>query len=124
MVKLLEHIYIVMTVMFTVYSQLIMRWQVSLAGPLPESISEKFGYVISLLLNPWVFSGILATFFAGISWMLVMTKFQISYAYPFVSLNYILILIASFILFDESITVTKLVGSILVILGIIVISRG
>lgn len=124
MARLIDHIYIFSTVIFTVYSQLIMRWQVSAAGPLPPGLPDKIGFVIALLLNPWVMSGILATFLAGISWMLAMTKFEISYAYPFVSLNYILVLAAGFLLFQETITFTKLAGSALVILGIIVIARG
>lgn len=101
-----------------------MRWQVSAAGPLPADLSDKFVYVVALLLNPWVVSGIVATFLAGVSWMLAMTKFEISYAYPFVSLNYILVLAAGFLLFQEAMSMTKLAGSALVILGIIVIARG
>ena len=122
--RLIEHSFIFFTIVFTVYSQLIMRWQVSVAGPLPLNLSDKVGYVIDLLLNPWVMSGIVATFLAGVSWMLVMTKFEISYAYPFVSLNYILVLAAGILLFQETMSITKLAGCALVIIGIIVISKG
>ena len=122
--RLIEHSFIFFTIVFTVYSQLIMRWQVSVAGPLPLGTSAKLGYVADLLLSPWVMSGIGATFLAGVSWMLAMTKFEISYAYPFVSLNYIFVLAASFLLFQEAMSVTKLAGSALVIIGIIVIAKG
>mgnify|MGYP003125922542 CR=1 FL=1 len=124
MIKFFEHAYIIMTVLFTVYSQLVMRWQVTLAGPLPADTVGKTIYVMTLLINPWVLTGILATFFAGISWILAMTKFEISYAYPFISLNYILVLAAGFLLFDESINTYKVVGSLLVVLGVIVIAKG
>ena len=124
MARLMDHIFIFNTVILTVYSQLIMRWQVSAAGSLPTNLSDKFDYVITLLLNPWVMSGIVATFFAGVSWMLAMTKFEISYAYPFVSLNYILVLAAGFLFFQETVSITKLAGSALVILGIFVIAKG
>jgi len=122
--RLVDHGFILSTVLFTVYSQLIMRWQVSAAGPLPVDTSEKIGYIINLLLNPWVLSGIVSTFLAGVFWLLAMTKFEISYAYPFVSLNYILVLAAGFVLFNESINAPKLAGSALVVLGIVVIARG
>jgi drug/metabolite transporter (DMT)-like permease len=122
--RLIEHSFIFFTILFTVYSQLIMRWQVSLAGPLPHSTSAQIGYVTELLFNPWVVSGIGATFLAGVSWMLAMTKFEISYAYPFVSLNYILVLATGFLFFQETMSITKLAGSALVIAGIIVIAKG
>lgn len=122
--RLIDHTFILSTIFFTVYSQLIMRWQVSAAGPLPEGLAEKLGYVIALLLNPWVISSVAATFMAGVSWMLAMTKFELSYAYPFVSLNYVLVLIAGFMLFNETLSAAKLAGTTLVLLGIVVIARG
>jgi len=101
-----------------------MRWQVAAAGQLPDDISGKIRFIVALLLNPWVVTSIVATFFAGVSWMLAMTRFEVSYAFPFVSLNYVLILAASVLLFNESFTVTKFVGSLIVIIGIIVIAKG
>lgn len=124
MSRILDHTYIFGTVIFSVYSQLVMRWQVSLAGPLPTDLSGKLWYVGALITNFWVLTGILATFFAGVSWMLAMTKFEISYAYPFVSLNYILVLSAGFFLFQETVSITKLAGSVLVLLGIAIIAKG
>lgn len=124
MARLIDHFYILSTIVFTVSSQLIMRWQVSEAGPLPVDTTAKVEYTLNLLMNPWILCAILATFFAGVSWMLAMTKFEISYAYPFVSLNYILVLAAGFLLFNEPISATKLAGGALIILGIIIIAKG
>jgi len=101
-----------------------MRWQVTAAGQLPDDATGKIRFVAALLLNPWVISGVVATFFAGVSWMLAMTRFEISYAFPYVSLNYVLILAASVLLFNESFSATKLLGSLIIIVGIIVISKG
>lgn len=124
MARIVDHFFIFATIIFTVYSQLVMRWQVMAAGPLPVDTSGKVSYVINLLFTPWVLSGIVATFLAGVSWMLAMTKFEISYAYPFVGLNYILVLVAAFFLFNETLSVTKLIGSALVVVGVVVVSRG
>lgn len=124
MSRSLDHLYILFTVVFTVYSQLIMRWQVSAAGQMPLDVIGKVYFIGELLINPWVFSGILATFLSGVSWMLAMTRFEISYAYPFVSLNYVIILAASFLLFNESLSPPKMMGTVLVIVGIVVISKG
>lgn len=123
MSRLIDHSYIVSTIFFTVYSQLIMRWQVSLAGALPADFLGKMQFVGQLFLNPWVLSSIFATLFAGISWMLAMTRFEISYAYPWVSLNFVLMLIFGVFLFDESFNSAKALGSLLVISGIVVIAR-
>lgn len=122
--KIIDHIFIVSTIFFTVYSQLIMRWQVSNAGSLPSDHSDKLKFIFSLLVNPWVISGIFSTFLAGVSWMLAMTKFDISYAFPFVSLNYIIILFAGVVIYHEPINLMKIIGSLIVVIGIIVLSKG
>ena len=123
MTNLFNHIYIIATIFFGVYSQLIMRWQVSLAGNLPADNMGKVYFIGKLLLNPWVLSGIGATFLGGITWMLAMTKFEISYAYPFISLNFILVLGLGVFFFNESFSSMKLLGTLLVIVGIIILSR-
>ena len=124
MEKALDHLYIVSTVAFTVYSQLIMRWQVSLAGGLPTDTSGKVMFVGALLLKPWVITGMAASFFAGVSWMLAMTKFEVSYAFPFVSVTYVLILISSAVLFNETMNSPKIVGTLIIMVGLVVLARG
>lgn len=124
MSRVTDHSFIVSTIVFTVYSQLVMRWQVGGAGEVPTDGLGKARFIASLLTNPWVMSGIVATFLAGVSWMLAMTRFEISYAYPYVSLNYVIVFAASVMLFNESVSLPKLIGTALVIVGIVVISRG
>ena len=121
---ILNHLYIASTVAFTVYSQLIMRWQVKNAGGLPEDLYGKLQYIMHLLLNPWVITGLAATFFSGISWMMAITKFETSYAYPFISLNFILVTLASVLIFNESMTTNKILGTLFIVTGIIIVAKG
>lgn len=122
--KSLDHFYIFFTVLFTVYSQLVMRWQVGKVGALPADLMGKAQFIAVLLLNPWVISGVVATFLAGVTWMMAMTKFQLSYAFPFVSLNYVLVMLASAFFFGEPLTANKILGLIAILIGIFVIARG
>lgn len=108
---------------FTVYSQAIMRWQVGNAGPLPADTAGKIGFIVRLFVNPWVISSIVATLLAGFSWMLALTKFQLSYAYPFTGIIYALILILGATVFRESISVGRIAGIAVVMLGVLIIAR-
>ncbi|SBW09503.1 conserved membrane hypothetical protein [uncultured delta proteobacterium] len=123
MIRAMDHLYIFAMLFFSVYSQIIIRWQVSLAGPLPESLEGKVMFVLRLLLSPWVITALAATFFSGISWMLAMTKFEISYAYPWASLNYVFMLTLGVLLFGEQFSLGKLAGTLLIVAGIIVVAR-
>ena len=123
MLRLIDHSYIASTILFTVYSQLIMRWQVSQAGALPVDSISRVQFFVNLFLNPWVLSSIFATLFAGVSWMMAMTRFEITYAYPWLCLNFFLILIFGVFFFDEPFNSAKVLGTILVIIGIVVLAR-
>lgn len=120
---LMDHTFIALTIFFTVYSQLVMRWQVTRAGQLPTEFVGKAWFVAGLLAKPWVLSALVATFGAGVSWMLAMTKFELSYAYPFIALNYILVVVAAVLFFGEVMTIPKLLGTLLVVVGIAIIAR-
>lgn len=110
--------YVLLTILLTVYGQLIIKWQVATAGVVPAEMQSKFIYLCKLILNPWVISSFIAAFIAAMSWMLAMSKVQLSYAYPFMSLSFILVLICSGILFYEPITWQKIVGIIFIMLGV------
>ena len=42
---------------------------------------------IKFLFNPFIFSGFVSAFIGSICWTMAMTKFEITYAYPFISLS-------------------------------------
>lgn len=113
--------YIFGTIMFTVYGQLVLKWKINQYGSLPDSIRDKIMFLLQLLLNPWILSGFIAAFLAALCWMAAMTKFDISYAYPFMSLSFVLVFILSAYMFGDPVTIHKVVGISLIILGIIVL---
>lgn len=118
------YLYIALTILFTVYGQLVIKWQVSQAGALPAGSGAKIGFLFELLLNPWIVSGFVAAFLASLCWMAAMTKFNLSHAYPYMGLTFVLVLIGSGLFFGEAITPLKIAGTGLIILGIIVASQG
>jgi multidrug transporter EmrE-like cation transporter len=120
----MSHFYIFLTILLTVYGQIVTKWQVQGAGSLPLDTIEKIQYIIKLLLNPWVISSFVCAFLAALSWMAAMTKFPLSYAYPFMSLAFVLVIFLSAIFFKEPITIGKSVGMGFIVLGIIVGSKG
>lgn len=122
--RLNDHLYIAGTIIFTVFSQLVMRWQVSQAGALPIDLIGKMQFIAQLFTNPWILVSILATLFAGISWMLAMSRFEISYAYPWIGLNFVLMMLFGALLFGEPINFEKFLGTAFVIAGVILIAQG
>ena len=118
------YFYIFGTIFFTVYGQIVLKWRINGIGQsLPDAVGDKILFLFKILFDPWVFSGFAAAFVASFFWMAAMTKFDISYAYPFMSSAFVLVFLLSVILFHEPVTWQKVVGLVLIVAGIIVTSR-
>lgn len=122
--RFFDYLYIAATIGFTVYGQLILKWRISRFGPLPVETFEKVKFLLSLLFDPAIFSGFAAAFIAAIAWMAAMTKFELSHAYPFMSLNFAIVLFMSGWLLSEPLSVQKILGVALIMVGTMVAARG
>jgi multidrug transporter EmrE-like cation transporter len=56
-------------------------------------------------------------------WLTALSRVDLSYAYPFASLSYAVMLVASWKLFGENLSFPRLLGTLLIIIGVLVISR-
>lgn len=121
--KLANHAYIFLTIGLTVYSQIIMRWQMSKLGAAPDVMLDKVQFVLAALLRPWILTAVVATFFSGLSWMLALNKFEMSYAFPFMALNFLLVMLAGAAFFGEEITTGKIMGNLLIVAGVVLLAR-
>jgi len=120
----MSYLFVFITVFLTVYSQIVIKWQVVAAGAFPAATPDRLWFLAKLLVNPWVVSALAAGLLAVVSWMAAMTKLELSHAYPFMSLAFVLVLVLSAMVFDEPVTAPKLIGLALITAGIIVGSQG
>ncbi|TCP19972.1 EamA-like transporter family protein [Scopulibacillus darangshiensis] len=116
------YLYIIGTILFTVYGQLILKWRMNAFGALPAGTLDKMLFLFKLVFDPFIFTGLASAFIASLFWMAAMTKFALSYAYPFMSLSFVLVFFLSVFFFNETITMSKVIGFALVIAGIVVLS--
>jgi len=120
----MSYVFIFLTIIFTVYGQIVIKWQAMQAGILPSGGIDKFLFLLRLVLNPWVLSGLFAAFLASLTWMAAMTKLPLSHAYPFVSFSFVLVVLSGALFFHEPLTWPKITGMILIVAGIVVGSQG
>lgn len=120
----MAYLYIFGTIIFTVYGQLILKWRIPYYGSLPPKFFEKIIFLLKLLLDPIILSGFLAAFIASLFWMAAMTsKIELSKAYPLTSASLVLVFILSILIFQESLTFTKVLGLALIISGVFVLGK-
>ncbi len=121
--RMFDYVYIAATIVFTVYGQLILKWRVGFYGEMPVYLIEKLKFVLVILLDPWVISGLAAAFLASFAWIAAMSKFELSHAYPFMSLNFVFVFLLSGLLLNEPISLQRALGLALILIGTGVAAR-
>jgi undecaprenyl phosphate-alpha-L-ara4N flippase subunit ArnF len=121
----MNYLYIAGTILFTVYGQIILKWRIkSLNWKMNDgSLIDKIRCYLELLFDPFIFSGFVAAFIASIFWTMAMSKFEITTAYPFMSLSPAIVFLLGIFLLSEAFTIGKIVGLVLIILGTIATVR-
>lgn len=117
------YLYILITLLLTTYGQLVLKWRLAIHGHFPEHFREQLIYLGKALLDPYIISSFGAAFLASLTWIAALTKFEISYAYPFMSLSFVLVLVLSYFMFNEPMTVNKVAGVLLIVAGLYFASR-
>lgn len=79
---------------------------------IPEIMSNTF-YILSII----------CMILQAIVWQQALRYYQLSFAYPFMSLVNFVILLYAYILFDESITITNIIGLLIISSGVYFLSR-
>ena len=83
----------------------------------------NFTTLPTVLLNPYVLLGFVMYALSTIFWLIALSKKELSFVYPFISLTYIIVLVLSSLVLKESMGVSKLVGTLIIIIGLIIIAR-
>ena len=78
---------------------------------------------IKLVFTPLVFGALSLYALGSIFWLFVLSRFELSYAYPFGALSYVLITAASWFIFREDIPAMRLVGIGCIMIGILILAR-
>lgn len=121
----MAHLYILGTLFFTIYGQLALKWRINELPKLVEGADLKSTalHYFYLLLDPIIISAFGSAFVASIFWMAAMSKFELSYAYPFMSLAPAIVFLLGIWLFQEEFTWGKVIGIGLIIVGLLVMVK-
>lgn len=116
-------VYILISVLGGALGQILLKKGMSSMGPLTLSVDQALTILWKMVTNPYVILGLGVYLLGTVFWLTALSRVDLSYAYPFASISYVIMLLASWQLFDENISLLRLVGSVVIIFGVILISR-
>ena len=85
---------------------------------------ENIGRIIlTVAASPYILSGLACYVISVAVWLLVLSRVEVSYAYPLLSIGYIVTAFAGFIFFNESIGAIRWAGISVICFGVWLITR-
>jgi drug/metabolite transporter (DMT)-like permease len=85
--------------------------------------TESIWYATKTLLDPVLLTGLAMYAASAITWIWVLSRVDISLAYPFVSLSFVITFLFGIWLFNEPVNAMKLIGTAFIIGGCFLITK-
>jgi drug/metabolite transporter (DMT)-like permease len=86
-----------------------------------ESSFSSFRTLMQLMLSPFFLSGLLLYGLATVLWLFILSRVSLSLAYPIQSLAYIMAVFGAYWIFNEPLSMPKVVGCLLILAGVVFI---
>jgi drug/metabolite transporter (DMT)-like permease len=114
---------ILVTVLMSAVGQLALKFAVEKAN-FREAVEGGFMSAAAAAVGSPFFWGALAIYGVSVAlWLWVLSRAELSVAYPFVSLGFVVTLGFAAIFLNETVTTLKLVGTLLIVAGCYMVAR-
>ena len=87
-------IYILISVFGGAVGQILLKKGMTSLGPLTLSLDKLVTIIWKMVTNPFVFIGLGIYVLSVVFWLAALSRVDLSYAYPFASLSYVIMLLA------------------------------
>lgn len=112
--------YLILNLLISVGAQFLLKSGMADLGSF-EMSGDLNSYMLSMI--NWKIVGGLIFYASGIIfWLLCLSKLDLSFAYPAATFQYVLIFIGSWYIFQEQIGIERILGMLIISVGVIVIS--
>ena len=112
---------ILLSVLLNCAAQLLIRKGMLIEGEV--GMQNMLSHIGSMITNVWLWGAMLCYALSILLWMSVLSKVEVSYAYPFLSVGYVVSAVAGYALFNENLSPVRIAGIIVICIGVILISR-
>lgn len=110
-------------VLLNACAQLALKHAMRLIGPFSFSLENLIPVGVKVALNPFALAGFLCYLVSVIIWLMVLSRVEVSIAYPLLSVGYIVTAFAGWIFFKEELGAVRWAGILVICLGVYLITR-
>jgi drug/metabolite transporter (DMT)-like permease len=114
-------------VLFSVFlntvAQLMLKQTMNHIGAFTFTLTNLFPIGMRIAFSPYFIAGMLCYVGSVLVWLCVLSRLEVSVAYPMASLGYISTAIAAYWLLGEDLSFSRIIGIFVIIAGVYLVSR-
>ncbi len=116
-------LFILFTVLTNAAAQLMLKYGMMTLGPISFAGVNPIVKILQIVFSPWVFAGLFTFVISMASHLYVLSKVELSFAYPFLSLAYVAVLVFAYFVFREDINAWRVAGVAFICIGTVLIAQ-
>lgn len=117
---MINFIMILIGVLLNAIAQLLLKKGMILIGNIQIDLASIMAMIPKVCMNIYIWGGMLCYAVSVLVWLIVLSRVEVSYAYPFLSIGYIVTAIIGYFFLGEVMSVFKIAGIAVICLGIII----
>lgn len=114
---------ILLSTLLGVAGQLVLKHGMTIMGEQTISRAGAVSAAMKMATSPWVLLGIAVYVSGTFFWLVALSRVELSFAYPFASLSYVLILASAWAFLGETVSLLRLAGVVTICLGVLIVSQ-
>ena len=108
-------------VLLVTYANLVLKVRATThSGNVPGS---WLSYVLSMSLDPWVWSAIIAACVTGLLYVIALRQLELSVAEPMFALAFVLVPLAAVFILGEHLPPLRIIGLVFILIGVILVRQ-
>ena len=121
---MVKYIPLILTgVLLNAFAQILLKKGMLGIGHFEIQIQNLFPIIQKVATNLYILLGLGSYVISVAVWLLVLSQVEVSYAYPFLSVGYVVVTLMGYFFFQESVSWMRVTGILIIILGVILLSR-
>lgn len=88
-----------------------------------DAFASPIGTFLRVTRVPMVWLGLFLYGLSAVFWMTVLSRVDLSFAYPMVGFSYVVVLLFSALLLGEQVSPLRWLGTLVIVLGIVLVTR-
>ncbi|MHB1334234.1 MAG: SMR family transporter [Sulfuriferula sp.] len=110
-------------VLLNATAQLLLKAGTNSVGTFAFNMNNLWPVGIKLATEPHILGGLTCYVISVVVWIMALSRVDVSIAYPMISIGYVVTALAAWWLFGEALTVERMVGIGVIIIGVFLVTR-